>query len=156
MSISVSVGVMIPTNVVEVGNEITADQLAAINAASNAPTAGNPFATNAFVTGQGYITSAPQTQPLLRPLSFGSQSIDENDNYYIYVLNNSETLTLNDDSVNNPPIGSAFTILFIASTSGSVSPDSGVTLNGGSMSYTQANGVVKTLIKTAANTWWIG
>lgn len=59
MSLQASVGFQIPTNVVEVGNEITADQLAAINAASNAPTAGNPFATNAFVTGQGYITSAP-------------------------------------------------------------------------------------------------
>jgi len=156
MSISVSVGVMIPTNVVEVGNEITADQLAAINAASNAPTAGNPFATNAFVTGQGYITSAPQTQPLLRPLSFGSQSIDENDNYYIYVLDNSQTLTLNDDSVNNPPIGSAFTILFIASTAAYISCDSGVTLNGGSGTSFGGGAVVKTLIKTSANTWWIG
>lgn len=155
MSINLSVGVMIPTNVVEVGNEISADQLAAITSASNVPTAGNPFATNAFVTGQGYLTSAPPAQPLLRPLSFGSQSLDETDNYYTFVLNNSETLTLNDDSVNNPPIGSAFTILFIASTSGYVSCDAGVTLNGGS-GTSFSGGVVKTLIKTAANTWWIG
>jgi hypothetical protein len=58
MALQASVGFQIPTNVVEAGNEITADQLAAINAASNAPTAGNPFATNAFVTGQGYITTS--------------------------------------------------------------------------------------------------
>lgn len=44
MSITAQVGVMIPTNVVEVGNEISSDQLAAIqNAAS--PSAANPLAT---------------------------------------------------------------------------------------------------------------
>lgn len=59
MSLQASVGFQIPTNVVEVGNEITADQLAAINAASNTPSAANPFATNQFVLGQGFITSAP-------------------------------------------------------------------------------------------------
>jgi len=155
MSISVSVGVQIPTNVVEVGNEISSQQLDAITNAST-PSAANPMATQSFVTGQGYITSAPQTQPLLRPLSFGSQPLDETDNYYIYVLDNSQTLTLNDDSVNNPPIGSAFTILFIASTAAYISCDSGVTLNGGSGTSFGGGAVVKTLIKTAANTWWIG
>jgi|694.fasta_scaffold38710_7 hypothetical protein len=154
MSINLSIGVMIPTNVVEVGDEISADQLAALGAAY-APSVANAYATNAFVTGQGYITSAPPAQPLLRTLSLGSQPLDETDNYYIYVLDNSETLTLNDDATNNPPIGSAFTILFIASTAGYVSCDSGVTLNGGS-GTSFGGGAVKTLIKTAANTWWIG
>lgn len=49
MSISAQVGVMIPTNVVEVGNEISSDQLAAITNASGA-TAANPFATNNQIT----------------------------------------------------------------------------------------------------------
>ena len=44
MSISVSVGFMIPANVVEVGNEITSDQLAAITSATT-PTSANPFLT---------------------------------------------------------------------------------------------------------------
>ncbi len=44
MSINVNVGNIIPTNVVEVGNEISADQLAAITAADS-PSATNPFAT---------------------------------------------------------------------------------------------------------------
>lgn len=38
--------------------QITTDQLAAINYASNAPSSANPFATNSFVTGQGYITTS--------------------------------------------------------------------------------------------------
>lgn len=49
MSINVSVGVMIPANVLEVGNEISADQLAAIQSAST-PSAANPFATNNQIT----------------------------------------------------------------------------------------------------------
>jgi hypothetical protein len=61
MSINVSVGVMIPTNVVEVGNEISADQLAAITSAST-PSAANPMATQSFVTGQGYVTSSGLSQ----------------------------------------------------------------------------------------------
>ena len=72
MSISVSVGVMIPTNVVEVGNEITADQLAAITNSAT-PSAGNPlttqsyisglsYATTSFVTSQGYVTSSGISQ----------------------------------------------------------------------------------------------
>jgi hypothetical protein len=44
MSINVNVGNIIPTNVVEVGNEISVDQLAAITAADS-PSAINPFAT---------------------------------------------------------------------------------------------------------------
>jgi hypothetical protein len=52
MSINLSVGVMIPTNVVEVGNEITADQLAAITSAS-APTSANPFITTSALPAAG-------------------------------------------------------------------------------------------------------
>ena len=44
MSINVNVGTIIPTNVVEVGNEISADQLAAITAAES-PSSTNPFST---------------------------------------------------------------------------------------------------------------
>ena len=151
MSINVSVGVMIPTNVVEVGNEISADQLAAITSAST-PSAANPYATNAFVTGQGYITSVP-----VRGIQTGSIALDGGDNNYVYVLGNSETLTINDDSVNDPPIGSVFTILFIGTgVGGQVSVDSGVTLNGGTSSYGQSAIGTKLLIKTAANTWYIG
>ena len=50
MTISASVSTQIPTNVVEVGNEITADQLAAITNASNGPSGANPFLTQ---TGAG-------------------------------------------------------------------------------------------------------
>ena len=56
MSINVSVGVMIPTNVVEVGDEISADQLAGIQNAST-PSAANPMATQSWVGSQGYTTS---------------------------------------------------------------------------------------------------
>jgi hypothetical protein len=42
MSINVSTGVMIPANVLEVGNEISSDQLAAIQGASGA-SAANPM-----------------------------------------------------------------------------------------------------------------
>jgi hypothetical protein len=58
MSISASVGVQIPTNVVEVGNEITADQLGAITSASS-PSAANPFLTLAGGTLTGAV-SVPQ------------------------------------------------------------------------------------------------
>lgn len=44
MSINVSVGVMIPVDVLEVGNEISADQLAALQNASGA-SAANPLIT---------------------------------------------------------------------------------------------------------------
>ena len=57
MALQASVGFQIPTNVVEVGNEITADQLGAITSASS-PSAANPMATQSFVTGQGYVTSS--------------------------------------------------------------------------------------------------
>jgi hypothetical protein len=55
MSLSASVGVQIPTNVVEVGNEIS---LSAINAlaAASAPSTVNPFATVAYISGFGYTT----------------------------------------------------------------------------------------------------
>ena len=56
MSLQASVGFQIPTNVVEVGNEISTDQLAAIQAAST-PSTGNPFATQSWVGSQGYVTS---------------------------------------------------------------------------------------------------
>jgi len=58
MSISASVGVQIPTNVVEVGNEITSDQLGAITSASS-PSAANPFLTLAGGTLTGAV-SVPQ------------------------------------------------------------------------------------------------
>jgi hypothetical protein len=48
MSINVNVGNIIPTNVVEVGNEISADQLAAITAA-NSPSGINPFSTASHI-----------------------------------------------------------------------------------------------------------
>jgi hypothetical protein len=141
MSLQASVGFQIPTNVVEVGNEISSDQLAAIQNASGA-TAANPFVVKSS---------------LLRGIQTGSVSLDEGDNNYVYVLGNSETLTINDDSVNNPPIGSVFTILFIGTgVGGQVSVDYGVTINGGSSSYGQSSICTKLLIKTAANTWYIG
>ena len=159
MSLQASVGFQIPTNVVEVGNEISTDQLAAIQAAST-PSTGNPFATQSFVTGQGYLngSSAIQYAQLpVRGIQTGSIAIDGADNNYVYVLGNSETLTINDDTVNNPPIGSVFTILFVGTgVGGQVSVDSGVTLNGGTSSYGQSSIGTKLLIKTAANTWYIG
>lgn len=48
MSINVNVGNFIPTNVVEVGNEISADQLAAITSA-NSPSGLNPFSTASHI-----------------------------------------------------------------------------------------------------------
>lgn len=61
MSLQASVGFQIPTNVVEIGNEISADQLAAIQAAST-PSTGNPFATQSWVGSQGYTTSSGLSQ----------------------------------------------------------------------------------------------
>ena len=72
MALQASVGFQIPTNVVEVGNEISADQLAAITNSST-PSAGNPlttqsyisglsYATTSFVTSQGYVTSSGISQ----------------------------------------------------------------------------------------------
>jgi len=58
MSINLSVGFQIPTNVVEVGTEITADQLAAITNATT-PTSANPFLTLAGGTLTGSV-SVPQ------------------------------------------------------------------------------------------------
>lgn len=68
MSISLSVAVQIPTNVVEVGNEISTQQLGAITSGSG-PTSANPFttvsyinglsfATQSYVTTRGYITNS--------------------------------------------------------------------------------------------------
>jgi hypothetical protein len=61
MSINASVGTMIPTNVIEVGNEISTDQLNAITSASS-PTGVNPFATQSWVQSQGYTTSSGLSQ----------------------------------------------------------------------------------------------
>lgn len=55
MSINVNVGNFIPANVVEVGNEISADQLAAITAAAS-PSATNPFSTSGHIHVIGNIT----------------------------------------------------------------------------------------------------
>jgi hypothetical protein len=61
MSITAQVGVMIPTNVVEVGNEISSDQLAAIANAQLNPSAANPFVTEGGVP--TYDTNSPWPTP---------------------------------------------------------------------------------------------
>lgn len=58
MSLSASVGVQIPTNVIEVGNEISQVAVDAI-AASASPSNVNPMMTESAVTGLGYIGDAP-------------------------------------------------------------------------------------------------
>ena len=58
MSLSASVGVQIPTNVIEVGNEISQVAVDAI-AASSSPSNVNPMMTSSAVTGLGYIGDAP-------------------------------------------------------------------------------------------------
>jgi hypothetical protein len=149
MSLQASVGFQIPTNVVEVGNEITADQLAAINAASNAPSAGNPFATNAFVTGQGYVTGVP-----IRGINTGTTTIDEGDNNYIYVINNGDTLTIDDEINNNPPVGIEVPVVS-TSGNGTITCLGSVTVNNSS-GFTLPSYTVLKLVKIASNTWWIG
>lgn len=57
MSINVSVGFQIPTNVVEVGNEISTQQLGAITSGSS-PTSANPFTTVSYITGLSYLTTS--------------------------------------------------------------------------------------------------
>jgi hypothetical protein len=57
MSINISVALQIPTNVVEVGNEITAQQLGAITSGSS-PTSANPFTTVSYISGLSYLTTA--------------------------------------------------------------------------------------------------
>jgi hypothetical protein len=57
MSISISVGVQIPTNVVEVGNEISTQQLGAITSGSS-PTSANPFTTVSYISGLSYLTTS--------------------------------------------------------------------------------------------------
>ena len=57
MSINVSVGFQIPTNVVEVGNEISTQQLGAITSGSS-PTSANPFTTVSYVSGLSYLTTS--------------------------------------------------------------------------------------------------
>jgi len=67
MSINVNVGNFIPTSVLEVGNEISVDQLAAITAA-NSPSAVNPFSTVNHIHVIGNITglqTALDTKALL-------------------------------------------------------------------------------------------
>ena len=71
MSLQASVGFQIPTNVVEVGDEISADQLAAIQAAST-PSTGNPFATQAWVGSQGYTTSSGLSQDAVYAIALTS------------------------------------------------------------------------------------
>jgi len=157
MALQASVGFQIPTNVVEVGNEITTDQLAAINAASNAPSAGNPFATNVFVTGQGYLTSASGIQIAQLPVKgilTGSQTIDEGDNYYIYAIGGGETLTIDDEVNNNPAVGTELTVVSTSSSS-SISCSGSVSCNG-SIGFTLPANTVLKLVKLAANAWWIG
>lgn len=68
MSLQASVGFQIPTNVVEIGDEISADQLAAIQAAST-PSTGNPFATQSWVGSQGYTTSSGLSQDQVYAIS---------------------------------------------------------------------------------------
>ena len=57
MSINVSVGFQIPTNVVEVGNEISTQQLGAITSGSS-PTSANPFTTVSYISGLSYLTTS--------------------------------------------------------------------------------------------------
>lgn len=71
MSLQASVGFQIPTNVVEVGNEISTDQLAAIQAAST-PSTGNPFATQSWVGSQGYTTSSGLSQDQVYAIALAS------------------------------------------------------------------------------------
>jgi hypothetical protein len=68
MALQASVGFQIPTNVVEVGDEISSDQLAAIQAAST-PSTGNPFATQSWVGSQGYVTSSGLSQDQVYAIS---------------------------------------------------------------------------------------
>jgi hypothetical protein len=149
MSISAQVGVMIPTNVVEIGNEISSDQLAAIQNASNAPSAANPYATNTFVTGQGFITGVP-----IRSISNGASVIDGADNNYIYVINNGETLIIDDESNNNPPVGIELPVVS-TSNNGYISCLGSVTVNN-STGFNLPGYTVLKLVKIASNTWWIG
>jgi hypothetical protein len=57
MSINISVSVQIPTNVVEVGNEISTQQLGAITSGSS-PTTANPFTTVSYISGLSYLTTS--------------------------------------------------------------------------------------------------
>lgn len=58
MSLSASVGTQIPTNVIEVGNEISQVAVDAI-AASSSPSNVNPMMTSSAVAALGYIGDAP-------------------------------------------------------------------------------------------------
>jgi len=135
MSINVSVGFQIPTNVVEVGNEITNDQLAAITSSST-PSAANPYAT---------------VSTLVRTIFTGSNTVTASSNSHIYVLDNSDTLTVDD----SPPAGTVIPVVCIGGTACYIGCASGTTLNGGTASISYASTVV-TLVKTTTNTWWIG
>ena len=63
MSLSASVGVQIPTNVVEVGNEISLSAINALAAASS-PATVNPFMTSSAVSGT-YLTTATASSTYL-------------------------------------------------------------------------------------------
>ncbi len=135
MSINVSVGVMIPANVVEVGDEITADQLSAIQNAS-VPSSANPYVT---------------VSTLVRTILTGSNTVNASSNSHIYVIDNSETLTVDD----SPPVGTVIPVVCIGGTACNIGVAFGSTLNGGTATISYAS-TVKTLVKTATNTWWIG
>jgi len=155
MALQASVGFQIPTNVVEVGNEISADQLGAITSAST-PSAANPMATQSFVTGQGFLNSASGIQSSQLPvkqINTGSVTIDESDNYYIYIIGDPHTLTIDDEANNNPAIGTEITVVH-SGTTGQLSCGGSVTCNGSTGFGLPARKVLK-LVKTAANTWWI-
>jgi len=105
MSLSASVGVQIPTNVVEVGNEITQNAINAL-AAATSPSAVNPFATVAyvsgfnyasesFVTSQGYLTDAPSNgSEYVRKNGAWSVATGGGGGLTITTLSNGQTSTL--------------------------------------------------------------
>lgn len=102
----------------------------------------------------GYITSASGGQPALKGIVTGSGSIDGGDNYYIYVIGSTETLTIDDEATNDPPIGTEITVVS-TSTMSNISCSGSVTCNGSSGFVLPSHTVLK-LVKIASNTWWIG
>ena len=102
----------------------------------------------------GYITSANGGQPAPKGIVTGSATIDGDDNYYIFVIGGSETLTIDDEVNNNPPIGIELTVVS-TSPSSNISCSGSVTCNGSSGFVLPSYTVLK-LVKIASNTWWIG
>jgi hypothetical protein len=97
MSINLSVGFQIPTNVVEVGTEITADQLAAITNAST-PSAANPFLT----------TSAASFLPLAGGTMTGA--------IVVTAINSNTNVDITFDAYNDTGAGTHFLHTFDAAT----------------------------------------